>query len=82
MATYMSIGHLVCHSNFRAHRNIAILTFLVIPESPPSPLALIPVRQDFDFVGREELLTQLTHHALPGRMVALVGIGGVGCVTR
>jgi hypothetical protein len=38
----------------------------------------VPFGRDDDFVGREELLEQLTKRAALGCTVALVGIGGVG----
>ena len=45
-------------------------------EAQPSPFMHVPFERDDDFVGREELLEQLTKRT--GRRVALVGIGGVG----
>jgi hypothetical protein len=55
-----------------------MLTCLERPEAQPSPFMYVPFDRDDDFVGREELLEQLTKRAALSRRVALVGIGGVG----
>ncbi|EED16854.1 hypothetical protein TSTA_019160 [Talaromyces stipitatus ATCC 10500] len=49
------------------------------PETPSSPILLIPFGRDPDFVDRGTILHQLHHrYAAPGSRTALVGLGGVG----
>ena len=51
------------------------------PETSPQPSAVIPFRRDPDFVERGTLLDEIRKKcSAPASRVALVGLGGVGCV--
>jgi hypothetical protein len=48
-------------------------------ETRPEPLSTVPFPQDPDFVGRNDILSQIHEKAsIAGSRVALVGLGGVG----
>ena len=50
--------------------------------APKTPINLVPWPKDDDFVGRQDTLSEMrTALARQGR-IALVGEGGIGCVTQ
>ncbi|OQD74234.1 hypothetical protein PENANT_c182G01300 [Penicillium antarcticum] len=49
------------------------------PEPRPEPLSTVPFPHDPDFVSRDGLLDQIHEKSsIPGSMIVLVGLGGVG----
>ncbi|KAK2764263.1 hypothetical protein FQN54_008955 [Arachnomyces sp. PD_36] len=49
------------------------------PETPPSPLSIVPFRRDPDFINRGTILDQIHEKcSQPASRIALLGLGGVG----
>ena len=50
-------------------------------ETPPPPLVFVPFRRDPDYVPRAAIMEKIHEKlSVPEARVALVGLGGVGCV--
>lgn len=64
-------------------RTLINMSNLEPSETPPEPSSLIPFGRDTDFVPRGDTLDRIHEAcAVPGSRVALVGLGGVGSVSR
>ena len=71
-----------CHA--QCPPSLKMFLKLELPETPPNPLSIpLPFDRDPDYIQRGSLLDEITTKLLrPAARVALVGLGGVGYITR